>query len=137
IAEGYGFVKYFAEHKKRLVSAVNIDRPLFESLVSQYEWKPAEPKETKKAGKATKTKQKQTAIEETPSIDPALLAQFLQFQKMLKKYAIKRPIKRGQTGALFLCANRPSLVPSPTNHISGDLRKDKFNPYHTTIYPSD
>lgn len=89
IAEGYGFVKFFADHKKRLVSAVNIERPLFESLVSQYEWVKPEPKETatKKTGKATnKTKQKETATGgETPSIDPALLAQFLEFQKMIKK----------------------------------------------------
>lgn len=87
IAEGYGFVKYFADHKKRLVSAVNIEKPMFEALVNQYTWTAPEPKETatKKAGKATnKTKQKETATE-TPSIDPALLAQFLEFQKMIKK----------------------------------------------------
>jgi hypothetical protein len=64
IAEGYGFTKYFAEYKKSLITAVNIEPELFASLCDQYAWNTKEEKETKhvatKAAAKSATKTKKT-----------------------------------------------------------------------------
>lgn len=100
LAEGYGFVKYYEESKKRYISATKIDSATLQSLASQYNWTAAEQRATKKseerliAGitktptKAITTKQtkqaKQTALTDIKAeIDPKEFQQYLAFKKML------------------------------------------------------
>lgn len=82
IAEGYGFKKYYPEHKASYISATGIDGKTLQSLAAAYQWTETEKKEpkTKKPGKGTNT---QTDNATSP-IDPEVWKQFQAFQAMLK-----------------------------------------------------
>lgn len=82
IAGGYGFVKFFAEHKTRLIAATKIDRETLESLVSSYVWLTPE-KKAVTAKTPTKPITTKTVKKEQPTIDPNYAA-FLKWQADLK-----------------------------------------------------
>jgi hypothetical protein len=53
VAGGFGFMKFFAEHNARLITATGIDVNTFAALCAQYTWaKPAD-KSTKKSAEVT------------------------------------------------------------------------------------
>lgn len=88
-AEGYGFVKYFPEHKTRLITATGIDEKLLLELAGQYEWNIAEPK-TKKPAKGAKVKTPTKAINtqtDIPTMTPELIASFRAFLESQSKKA--------------------------------------------------
>jgi hypothetical protein len=88
LAGGYGFMKFYPEHKARYITATGIDGHTLQSLAAQYVWTVAEPKvKAEKSGKASNTKKdKQTEAKQQAitDIDPVLFAQFQAFQAMLK-----------------------------------------------------
>lgn len=88
-AEGYGFVKYFPEHKTRLITATGIDEKLLLELAGQYAWNIAEPK-AKKPTKGVKAKTSAKTINtqtEMPAMTPELIASFRAFLESQSKKA--------------------------------------------------
>jgi hypothetical protein len=91
-AEGFGFTKYFPEHKAKLICAVKIEAPLLEALANAYQWSEVAPKAAKVATTPTKqhkqTKQTKKSAQQVATqdsgIDDETLAQWKAFQAFLK-----------------------------------------------------
>lgn len=84
IAGGYGFLKFYPEHKTKLISATKVDRETFTSLVKAYNWIKAEPKKPTKAINKKTVKTIKPTKGETLAIDPDYAA-FLAWKEQMKK----------------------------------------------------
>lgn len=79
LAGGYGFTKFYPEHKTKLISATGLTPELFTDLLNQYNWTDPTPKQksAKSEAKAAKIKAKHDLTNE--GIDLALLDKFKAF----------------------------------------------------------
>ena len=77
LAGGYGFTKFYPEHKAKLISCTGLEATMFNDLCNQYTWNEPQPKESKETKKSAKKAAKVDLKAE--GIDLTLLNQFKAF----------------------------------------------------------
>lgn len=82
IAGGYGFMKFYPDHKTKLISAMGIEKGLFSDLLEQYNWTKPEPKQPKVKATSKKVSAKEAGLSNE---DIELFKQFKLFKQMQGK----------------------------------------------------